>query len=217
MLTEEQIRNLFSEIGLISHELTQFNIENEYLRYKSSSRGVSLGEYTLVDTADDGAISVKIRGSLNLYEGYEVPLTGGSSREVSWQVGDVITEVVMTREELTLQGEGLSIYASPSVYLGGGKSLFGSSRGDVLPLNVLALLVAFSNMNEYMIYSLIDLVSDSGKGKASYLYSREEYRSLFPGRDEEEFWYWRWCVGYPNAKYSFDLEKTNGWRLSLPS
>lgn len=213
MLTEEELRECFGGMALIPHELTQFDIENSYRRwrYKSSSRGVSLGEYTRVDT-DGETVFVKIRGSLNLYEGYEVPLSGGAS-PVAWKVGDAVTSVTLTREDLTLRGEGLSIHISPNVHLGGS----GNFRGDVLPLNAMAALIAFSNVNECVIYFLIDLVSGRGEGKASYLYSSEEWRSLFPGRDEAEFWSWDLTLGYPNAKDTRHLEETNGWILSLPS
>lgn len=210
MLTEEQVRSYFGQVGLIPQELTQFDIKNEYARERRPSNCRALGDYTRVDTVD-GTISVKIRGSLNLYEGYEVPLSGGAS-PVAWQVGDAVTSVTLTREDLTLQGEGLSIHISPSVHLGGS----GNSRRDVLPLNVVSALIAFTNMSRDAIYELFNLVSDVGKGRSMFIYSRDEYRSRFPGRSAEEFWQWSNNVLFSDIEYPSYSEKANGWRLSRP-
>lgn len=41
------------------------------------------------------------------------------SPEIAWQIRHCISTATLSREELTLRGEGLTVHVSPSVHLGG--------------------------------------------------------------------------------------------------
>lgn len=219
MLTEELIRHHFAGIELIPHELTQSNVANNSRRHKRSGyRSVALGNYTRVDTTDDGALYVGVRGIPVPHQGYEIPIMGKNpSSEIAWQIRHCISTVTLSREELTLRGEGLTVHVSPSVHLGGSnRSLLGSSRGDVLPLNAASVLMAFSNMNEIAICELFDLVHYKGCGRSMFVSGKREYDSLFPESSKESPWE---HDNIPGLRTSYPipyLNRTNGWGLSLP-
>lgn len=216
MFTEGQIRSYFAGIELIPHELTQFDVTSNNQRRKRSSCCKALGGYTRVD-ATHGVISVGIRGIPVPHQGYETPIAGkDSSSEIAWQISHCISTVTLSREELTLEGEGLTVHVSPSVHLGGSdRGVLGSPRGDVVPLNIASVLMSFSRMNETAAYELIDLVHDKGGARSTFVSGKREYDSLFPESSRE--YPWRqdnipgFLVNYPTPY----LERTNGWGLSL--
>ncbi len=217
MFTEGQIRSYFAGIELIPHELTQFDVTSNNQRRKRSSCHTALGGYTRVDTVDE-VVSVGIRGIPVSYQGYEVPIMGKNpSPEIAWQIRHCISTATLSREELTLRGEGLTVHVSPSVHLGGSnRSLLGSSRGDVLPLNAASVLMAFSRMNEIAIYELFDLVHYKGCGRSMFVSGKREYDSLFPESSKESPWE---HDNIPGLRTSYPipyLTRTNGWGLSLP-
>ncbi len=111
LFTEKQIRSYFDGVELISHESTQFDITNSERRKRSH---ISLGDYTRVDNSD-GAISVRIRGLLMPYQGYEIPVFEGPP----WEVSHCIDAITLGDRECTLKGEGITIYVGPRTHLGG--------------------------------------------------------------------------------------------------
>lgn len=210
MFTEEQIRHLFGGIGLIPPGSTQFDITNSERRKRSSL--TTLGNYTRVDTID-GVISVKIRGFSMPYQGgYEIPIF-----EVPWEVSHCIDAIDLGDKECTLKGEGLTIYVGPRTHLGGSdRALLGSSRGGMLTLDTISIILAFSTMNEKAIWELLDMTRDRGRVRSTFVSREEEYNTLFPKSSKEDPWRQDYIPGFLTDYPIFYLKRTNGWGLSLP-
>lgn len=216
--TEEQIRAYLGKVEVTPRASIQFDVTAAATQHNKRS-GRVLSEYARV-SIEGGLTSVEIRGTiLHGYEGCAIMLSDYSFHDISWKVRHRVNMVTLGHEEgceeIIFKGEKIIIRVSPRVHPGGG---LWSSPGAVPPLNVVSVIMLFSNMNENSIWELLDLARDRGRARSTFVSKKDEYTTLFPKSSRESPWTrdntdGSWMRFAP-TNY---LRRTNGWGLSLPS